>query len=302
MVEKHGFEARELASLFGRVRTSRDVIVAVSKPAEALPWHRYRQMFVQPDRIRAGVEFWHQNQPALARAEEVYGVSQAIIVAVIGVETRYGRSRGRHKVIDALATLAFNYPKRGGFFRGELEEFLLLTREQNVDPFRITGSYAGAMGIPQFISSSYRRYAVDFDVDGLADIWENPTDAIGSVANYFREHGWLAGGLVTLPARAPAGGLDALLTEDLEPVMRMEHFEQTGIQTPIKVPAQERAKLLALDGEDGTEYWLGFWNFYVITRYNHSALYAMAVYQLAERIRAAYGNGNAVAVSTGAGN
>ncbi|MGH8247042.1 MAG: lytic murein transglycosylase B [Gammaproteobacteria bacterium] len=290
MVERHGFDARELDSVFDRVRISGSILEAIAKPAEALPWHRYRSIFVRPDRVRSGVEFWRRHAVALRRAEETYGVSQAVIVAIIGVETRYGRSQGQHKVIDSLVTLAFEYPKRADFFRGELEQFLLLTREQGVDPHAIRGSYAGAMGIPQFISSSYRHYAVDFDIDGLTDIWDNPTDAIGSVANYFREHGWLAGGLVTLPIGAPDGEVEGLIGEGLEPITPMEIFEQMGIETPIKVPGGEKAKLLELEGENGKEYWLGFWNFYVITRYNNSLLYAMAVFQLAEQIRTAHGD------------
>lgn len=288
MVAKHGFEPRELDSIFDRVRISSSILEAIAKPAEALPWHRYRNIFLRPDRVRSGVEFWREHAAALKRAEETYGVSQAVIVAIIGVETRYGRSQGQHKVIDSLVTLAFEYPKRADFFRGELEQFLLLTREQGVDPHGIKGSYAGAMGIPQFISSSYRRYAVDFDIDGLTDIWANPNDAIGSVANYFREHGWRAGGLVTLPVGAPEGEVEALIGEGPEPVVPMERFEQMGIKTPIQVPAGEKAKLLELEGEKGREYWLEFWNFYVITRYNNSPLYAMAVFQLAEQIRTAH--------------
>lgn len=297
MVAKHGFDARELDLIFDRVRISSGILEAIEKPAEALPWHRYRNIFIRPDRVRSGVQFWREHADTLKRAEQTYGVSQAVIVAIIGVETRYGRSKGQHKVIDSLVTLAFEYPKRADFFRGELEQFLLLTREQGVDPHAIKGSYAGAMGIPQFISSSFRRYAVDFDIDGLTDIWDNPIDAIGSVANYFRAHGWLAGGLVTLPVRAPDGAVEPLIGEGLEPDVPMDRFTQMGIQAPIKVPGQEKAKLLALEGEKGKEYWLGFWNFYVITRYNQSPLYAMAVFQLAEEIRTA--RGDAIALFNG---
>lgn len=288
MVARHDFDARRLEALLGQVRISESVLKAMSRPAETLPWYRYRTIFLQPDRIRLGVEFWKNNAAALDRAWQQYGVPPEIITAILGVETRYGKSTGTYRVIDSLATLAFDYPARADFFRGELEQFLLLTREQKVDPATVTGSYAGAMGIPQFISSSYRKYAVDFDADGRSDLWNDAADAIGSVANYFREHGWLSGGLVTLPVQVSGHAWTDALGGDLEPDLTPDKLAQLGIQTPIKLPADSEAKLLALEQQDGNEYWLGFRNFYVITRYNHSPLYAMAVYQLAQEIRADY--------------
>jgi membrane-bound lytic murein transglycosylase B len=288
MEQRHGFARSELSDIFGRVRLSDSVLTAISRPAETMPWHRYRQIFLQPDRIRQGAEFWRNNAAALERAREVYGVPEELIVAIIGVETRYGRNTGQHKVIDALATLAFDFPRRSQFFMGELEQYLLLVREQDMDPHALKGSYAGAMGIPQFISSSYRRYAVDFDGDGRVDIWTNPADAIGSVGNYFSRHGWLKGGLVTLPATVDGNGLRGELSAGLEPDLAAADLERLGIAPPMPLPAGEKVRILELEQEHGMEYWLGFWNFYVITRYNHSALYAMAVYQLADRIRGEY--------------
>jgi len=286
MAARHGISIDELTDVFRRVRFSDRVLKAISKPAEALPWYRYREIFVKPDRIRLGVEFWRENMATLRRAEGAYGVPAEIIVAIIGVETRYGRNIGDYRVIDALATLAFDFPERGEFFRGELEQYLLLTREQKMDPLGLKGSYAGAMGIPQFISSSYRRFAVDFDIDGVTDIWKNPADAIGSVANYFHEHGWLAGGLVTLPA-ATRPDLRPAVSSGLEPDLTRADLDSLGVTSPVPPPAGEKVKLLEFETESGPEYWLGFRNFYVITRYNHSPLYAMAVYQLAQRIREA---------------
>ena len=286
MAERHGFTETELQATFREARILDDVLKAISRPAEALPWHQYREIFVQPDRVDLGVAFWQEHEAALERARSTYGVPPEIIVAIIGVETRYGKNIGRYKVLDSLATLAFDYPKRGAFFMGELEQYLLLTREQGLSAHDVRGSYAGAMGIPQFISSSYRRFAVDFDVDGATDIWENPVDAIGSVGNYFHEHGWLKGGLIALPAEVEEGAAAALRTDGLEPSLDGESLEEQGVRPAIPLPPGEKVKLLELDAEFGKEYWLAFWNFYVITRYNHSALYAMAVYRLAELIRA----------------
>lgn len=288
MVAQHGFSPQRLRAILGQATISDAVLKAISKPAESLPWYRYRTLFLQPDRIRLGVKFWKNNRQALLRAQRKYGVPPEIITAILGVETRYGRSTGRYKVLDSLATLAFDYPARSDFFRGELEQFLLLAREQNLDPTTVTGSYAGAMGIPQFISSSYREYAVDFDSDGRADLWTDPADAIGSVANYFNLHGWRTGGLVTLPVQVSGNSYTSALGPDLTPNLTPEKLAKLGIRVPIRLPADAEAKLLALEEKNGNEYWLGFRNFYVITRYNNSPLYAMAVYQLAQQIRADY--------------
>ncbi|NIQ15869.1 MAG: lytic murein transglycosylase B, partial [Candidatus Dadabacteria bacterium] len=200
MEATHNYDGSSLNAIFKQAKYSSRVINAISKPAEALPWYKYRPIFLQPERINQGIMFWEKHKETLLAAEKEYGVPAEIIVAIIGVETRYGQYTGKDRVIDALSTLAFHYPKRSKFFRSELEQFLLLVREQNVDPYSIKGSYAGAMGIPQFISSSYRNYAVDFDADNKIDIWNNPVDAIGSVANYFKQHGWSAGGEIAIKA------------------------------------------------------------------------------------------------------
>lgn len=284
---RHAIPAAELDAVLGQARMSESVLAAISRPAEAKPWHEYRQIFVQPDRIRGGVQFWREHEAVLERAGAAYGVPPEIIVAIIGVETRYGRHAGSYRVIDALATLAFGYPRRAPFFRGELEQFLLLVREQGVDPLTLTGSYAGAMGAPQFIPSSYRNFAVDFDVDGHTDIWSNMDDAVGSVANYFREHGWLSGGPVALPLAGVGALADGLVTDELEPGLGTADLDHAGIRPPVPLPPDSKVKLLRLQRQSGNEYWLGFWNFYVITRYNSSVHYAMAVYQLAQEIQGA---------------
>ncbi len=289
MVAEYGYDAAELSDVLGRVELSEKVIAAITRPAEAFPWHRYRSIFLKPGRIKGGAEFWRRNQAQLERAAEKYGVPVEIMVAVIGVETKYGRITGGFKVINSLSTLAFDYPKRSRFFTSELKHYLLLARDQALDPHTLTGSYAGAMGIPQFMPSSYRAYAVDFDGDGLIDIWENPADAIGSVGNYFREHGWRPGAAITTPATVPDGDISALLTNGLEPKLTMADMVEAGVAAADEGGAEENVKLLQLENKDGYEYWLALHNFYVITRYNHSALYAMAVYQLAEAIRAQYG-------------
>lgn len=289
MADRHGHDAAALQALFRDARSSSKIINAISRPAEALPWHKYRGIFLKPDRIRQGLQFWREHQAQLDRVAARYGVPAEVVTAIIGVETKYGRNTGGFRVLDALATLAFDYPKRGRFFAKELEHFLLLTREQSLDPRLPTGSYAGAMGIPQFIPSSYRAYAVDFDGDGLADIWENAADAIGSVGNYFKEHGWRQGDEVAIPATTAGGEASAALTAGLKPTLTMADLTALGIAPAAEIAAPAataKVKLLQLENKQGHEYWLAFHNFYVITRYNHSALYAMAVHQLAGAIKA----------------
>ncbi len=288
MSSKHGFDRDKLNDLFMHVKLSDKVVKAISKPAERLPWYRYRTIFLQSDRIELGVKFWEENRVTLQTVEDDYGVPAEIIVAIIGVETRYGKNKGGFKVINSLATLAFNYPRRSDFFIRELEQYLLLTREQGIDPLTVEGSYAGAMGIPQFISSSYRQYAIDFNKDGVTDIWNNTIDAIGSVGNYFKEHGWKPGHLIALPARIEGDSYKNALNRDLKPSHSTAQLANYGISTEPAPPSDMMAKVLELETRHGKEYWLGFENFYVITRYNHSMLYAMAVYQLGMEIRSRY--------------
>ena len=286
LIQQHDFSRPELEEVLAAAERRQDIIDLMRRPAERrLNWHEYRKIFLDEQRIAGGVEFWQQNQETLERAEKEYGVAPEVIVAIIGVETRYGRVTGRHRVVDALMTLAFDYPPRASFFRKELTQFLLLAREEGKNPTSLTGSYAGAMGFGQFIPSSYRNYAVDFDRDGVRDIWQNRTDAIGSVANYFSRHGWRGAAQVTLPVqlKAETEQLLVIANQSLKPTHSVAEMAEMGVNVDGLDP-EARVLLLRLLGGDKPEYWLGFDDFYVITRYNHSRLYAMAVYQLGQEI------------------
>jgi membrane-bound lytic murein transglycosylase B len=289
MVERHDFKRDELLEVLGQAERRDDIIELMSRPAEKrLAWYEYRKIFLTENRINGGVAFWKQNAEILAKAEEAFGVDPQLVVAIIGVETRYGSNTGRHRVLDALATLAFDYPPRSQFFTGELEQYLVLAREEDIDLLTATGSYAGAMGYGQFIPSSYRNFAVDFDANGKRDLWNSPMDIIGSVANYFHVHGWEDHSPVAVRAEVSGDDYQTLLELGYEPNTVLHAMRHDGV-TPVKeMPDDLEAALIAFEQEDGPEYWLGFKNFYVITRYNHSPLYAMAVYQLSEEIRVAY--------------
>lgn len=286
MSVRHGFDPDRLAGLFSQIRMRDDIIARITRPAEkAKPWHAYRAIFLDQQRIDGGAEFWRTHAADLARAERTYGVPPEIVTAIIGVETRYGRITGKDGVLEALATLAFDYPRRADFFRGELENYLLLTREERIDPLSLQGSYAGAMGIAQFMPSSYRAYAVDFNGDGHRDLWRDPVDAIGSVANYLGEHGWRRGLPIARPAAVQGTAYRAVLDQGLKPQLSLRELDRYGVQPQTPMEPSLEAILLELEGRWGPQYWLGFDNFYVITRYNHSPLYAMAVYELAQAIR-----------------
>ncbi len=280
---RHGWDARELKSLLKQARYQKSIIDAMNRPAEGMPWYRYRKIFLQPARIDAGVRFWREHRRLLEQAERKWGVPPHIVTAILGVETYYGRRAGGYRVIDALATLAFAYPKRAAFFARELDEFLQLLHDEGLDPRATLGSYAGAMGMPQFIPSSYRAYAVDFDGDGRRDLLHSSADVIGSVANYFARHGWRPGGPVALKLKP--GQVPAAASDELKPSIPLARFSARGVGLPPGVGPRARGAVVALEQPDGVEHWLGFDNFYVITRYNHSKLYAMAVHQLSERIR-----------------
>lgn len=286
MAEQHDYPRQELEQLFAQAVHQPRIIEAITRPAESKPWYQYRPIFVTEQRINAGVTFWQENSELLARAEAQYGVPAHIIVAIIGVETFYGRHKGGYRVLDALSTLGFDYPPRGQFFRGQLEQFLLMAREERRDPLEFLGSYAGAMGMPQFIPSSFRSYAVDFDGDGRRDLWENRADIIGSVANYFSRHHWRTGEAVASRARLKGNAPQAMLEKGLTPAIPLAELKAAGIAPHAPLDGIDKAALLALDSTPGQqEYWITLHNFYVITRYNRSPLYAMAVYQLGEAIR-----------------
>jgi membrane-bound lytic murein transglycosylase B len=286
MVQRNQFNQDELTRLFRDVHLKQSILDAMDRPAEAKPWSVYRPLFVEPKRIAGGVRFWAAHADTLARAEAQYGVPASMIVAIIGVETFYGRNTGSYRVIDALATLAFAYPKRAPYFRSELEQFLLLSREAGFDPLTIKGSYAGAMGISQFMPSSYRQYGVDFDGDGLRDLWDNADDAIGSVAQYFQGYGWKRGALVVAPVQHVEEKARGLANRGWSFRIPIKDWATVGVGTDAEKTDAD-AMLLELAGVDGPEYWLGYENFYVITRYNHSFHYAMAAWQLSQALEAA---------------
>lgn len=288
MAQQYDFDPAQLERWFRAARVRDDVIVAISHQAESKPWYQYRPIFLQEARIDGGVAFWKQYAGVLERAEQEYGVPPQIITAILGVETSYGRRQGSYRVMDSLVTLAFNYPPRAAFFKDELKNYLLLTREEHIDPLSIMGSYAGTMGQPQFISSSYRNYAVDFDGDGKRDLWNNVADVIGSVANYFKQHGWKRGGKVAVPVSVGATPVQTLVDKGLKPSIAVSDLQNFGIKVTGAIPEQDLVSFIELEQKDGPEYWIGLQNFYVITRYNHSPLYAMAVYQLSEAIRSAH--------------
>ena len=289
MAARHYFNTVQLQAVFSRACTKPDIIAAMSRPAEAKPWHDYRTIFVNPKRIQGGVEFWWANGAALAKAEQVYGVPPEIVVAIIGVETQYGSNMGKYRVLEALSTLAFDYPRRAAYFRKELENYLLLTRAEGIDPLVPRGSYAGAMGLGQFMPSSFQSFAVDFDGDGHRDLWRNPCDAIGSVAHHFQKNGWRSGQPVAIPASVSGTTYLALISRQVNPPQSsVARLQSQGIIPEAPVGDAQSAMLLELQGRDGSEYWLGFDNFYAITRYNRSVLYAMAVYQLGQEIRERY--------------
>jgi membrane-bound lytic murein transglycosylase B len=288
MVNEHNFDKAELLKLFAQAEKKESILKAIARPAEKrLEWKGYRKIFLTDDRVKKGLSFIKKNRDSLERAEKEYGVPVHVIAAIIGVETRYGRNKGSYRVVDALSTLAFDYPPRSKFFTKELGQVLLLSKEQGFNPLDLKGSYAGAMGYGQFIPSSYRHYAVDFDGDHVADILNNETDAVGSVANYFKMHKWVEGQPVAYQLNKEDLGehYESLIHKKLKPSHTLAEFEKQGVKIPQGLDKSMPVKLQLLQGASGEEYWLTLKNFYVITRYNHSHLYAMAVYQLSEELR-----------------
>lgn len=288
IAERHAFVESELKFLFSRTRRMESVLKAITPPKDPRErsWRAYRERFVNEARIGEGVAFWRRHAEPLMRAAEAHGVPEEIIVAIIGVETLYGRNAGSFRVIDALATLAFLYPPRAGYFRSELEQYLLFAREAGLDVFSVRGSYAGAIGIPQFMPGSYRRFAVDFDGDGAVDLRASPADAVGSVANFLKEHGWRRGEPVQLPAHVAGEAHRAMLEAGIEPKFSLASLRQHGVETRSSLPVETTVALIDLPTPDApTEYRLGMRNFYVLTRYNRSSFYAAAVYDLAQELK-----------------
>jgi peptidoglycan lytic transglycosylase B len=287
MVQKHQFEAPALRRLLGQIKPRPGIVKAMSAPATARPWHEFRSRYIEPGRISGGVAFWREHAATLERASREFGVPEEIIVATIGVETFYGHNIGNFRVLDALFMLAFRYPPRAELFRSELEEYLLLTREAKLDATAVRGSYAGAMGIPQFLPSSYRRHAVDFDDDGKRDIINSPADAIGSVASYYKSYGWRPGAAALVPAEVEGERIPVLLELGIKPQLKVGELKSQGVTPSAPVEEGMEAALFVVESSAGPRYWLGLNNFYVVTRYNRSVNYAMTVLELAQELRAA---------------
>ena len=288
MVKKHGFKKQGLMALFSNVKLRPQVMRQINKPLEKEPWHTYQMLFVNEWRIKHGVQFWNKYKIALNKAEDTYGVPASIIVATIGIETKYGQATGEYRVIDSLSNIAFSASPRAAFFRTELEQFLLLTRDEHLDPLKITGSYAGAIGQPQFMPSSYRYYAVNFSRSGKTDLMHNEVDVIGSIANYYKKHGWTPGEPVAIQAIMIGHRYNYLLQHDqINQPLTLSTLTRYGIVPKYKIPqANLTVKVIELQNRFSKEYWLGFHNFSVIKRYNSSDLYAMAVFQLSGYITA----------------
>ena len=285
VVERDGFKRRTVLAILAKAEPQPKIIEAMTRPAEKVtPWWQYHDQFLTPERIDLGVEFWSQHRETLERVSAERGIPPEYLIAIIGVETRYGRSTGKYKVLDALATLAFDYPPRSDFFRSELEQFLLLTHEDKLNPATTTGSYAGAMGAPQFMPSTYRRYAIDADNDKKRDLWNDWDDIIASVANYLQDKGWEPGSPVLAETHLDPDPTFQINPGKLDLNETVDDLNAHGVKIDLAVPGTTPAVLISAEQKDGPAYRVGFKNFYVITRYNGSARYAMSVYDLAQAI------------------
>lgn len=295
MVDKHQFDKQALSELLNQAEKKDSILKAMSSPAESrLYWHSYRKIFLKKNRIQGGIDFWLKHQALLEKIAKQYHVPAEIIVAIIGVETRYGANTGSYRVLDSLTTLGFHFPKRARFFKRELEHFLLLCREEGFDPLKPKGSYAGAMGQSQFISSSYRHYAVDGNGNNKRDLWAEPADIIASIANYFSQHGWDSSPNITQLTTVKGATYKNLLNKKLKPAHTLEDLKQNAVSIPPGLALTTPVRLLELKQKKSKEHWLTFHNFYVITRYNHSHLYAMAVFQLSQEIKQGFNKINKV--------
>jgi peptidoglycan lytic transglycosylase B len=286
MVQKHGFSKRQLESVFARVQAQPAVLKSMTlAPESSRAWQSYRAIFLNPQRIEAGVRFWNRHAEALERASAEFGVPEEIVLGIIGVETTYGRNMGSYRVIDTLTTLAFDSPNRGEFFRSQLESYLLYTRETKTDVFRMKGSYAGAIGIPQFMPGSYRRFAVDYDGDGRKDLAESPADAIGSVANFLREHGWQRGQPAAVPAAVTGSAARLLVDSGVKPLYRAADLPSFGVKPARDLDDDTLCSLIELESpSQPSEYWVGLHNFWVLTRYNRAVFYGVAVLELGRAV------------------
>jgi membrane-bound lytic murein transglycosylase B len=290
---EYNLDKEEVLLMLQNARFKQSIVDAISRPAEAKPWYKYRPIFITDKRIKGGVEFWRENEALIAQASKKFAVDPQVIVAIIGVETFYGAITGSYRVLDALATLSFYYPDTGNdrseFFSKELMNFFVLGGEEEIPLEEVTGSYAGAMGLGQFMPSSYLEYAVDLDEDGRRDLWSSLPDVIGSVANYLHRHGWQLDQPVAFPAIVSGDAdMDQVAKRDFKPQKTVAELAEDGFRTAQPVSDGTLAAIARLEEEDGDHFFVTFKNFYVITRYNRSPLYAMAVYELSEAIRSGY--------------
>ncbi len=289
-VSDFGLQETDVRNLLAGAEYKQSIVDAISRPAEGKPWYEYKKIFLTDTRVRQGIEFWNEHAELISAVSEKYGVDEEIIVAIIGVETSYGRITGGYRTVDALVTLGFYYPQnlssdRSGFFSSELLQYIQLAKEENLPASEITGSYAGAMGMGQFMPSSYREYAVDFDGDGRRDLWRSTPDVVGSVANYLHRHGWQPGKPVTRRARASENAAFDMIKRDLKPTLTVAEWADKGFTSSSELLPNLPAAVLKLVEKDRNSYWLTFKNFWVITRYNRSPRYAMAVYDLSQMIK-----------------
>lgn len=287
--KKYHIDKNTLTNWLKQAQKKDDIILAMERPAEkVLSWKKYRKIFLSKKRIHEGVEFWHRNKETLNKAQQKFGVPAEMIVAIIGVETFYGRIKGNYRVLDALYTLAFYYPKREKFFRQQLAYYFELSHQQGWKPEINLGSYAGAMGYGQFMPGSYLMYGDDFDEDGHIDLFHNEVDAIGSVAKYFKKHGWKKNGKVLIKAHLMNWQASKLSGTNPKPVNSLSDLRNNGVIFHSDLPVSEKGSLLVFDQETHKEYWIGLKNFFVISRYNHSHMYSLAAYQLSQQIKKHY--------------
>ena len=282
MVDKHHFNEASLENTFSQTHKNKKVLKLMSKPSEKKPWYFYQKLFISEKHLQNGLVFWKNNAKTLRQAEKQYGVPASIIVAIIGIETNYGDNQGNFQTMDALSTLAFYYPSRSTYFKTELEQFLLLSRDQSWDPISIQGSYAGALGYPQFMPSTYRKYAVSVAKNKKANLFKNPRDAIISVANYLHKKGWHLHQPIAVQAQVKGKTYESLGKKS--PPQTLAALSKQGVYANKTYPGHMKAGFLSLEGRSDLEFWLIFHNFYVIMAYNNSSVYAMAVYQLSQQL------------------
>jgi membrane-bound lytic murein transglycosylase B len=297
MADKHNFNKRELITIFSQIRLQVPVIKSASKEpkkekkivkkSKPMTWNKYRSLFVNKQRIEDGVIFWEKYHKTINDAETKYSIPSEVIVAILGVETNYGKTKGKYPTLEALTKRAFGNYRRKNFYKNELESFLLMVRDNLIPPLSIKGSYAGAMGYPQFISSSYRHYAVDFNLDGKIDLFSNPIDSIGSIANYFHKHYWQKGALIATKVNLDEKHMVLAKKTTNKPVQTAKTWREKGLNIDDNIANETKIAYILLENEDesNNETWATFWNFYVVTRYNHDNRYAMAVFQLANKIK-----------------